>query len=148
MKTFLDGSLLRWTGHLGTVQHLMKSGVISTDLSFLEADIIYLVRQARKKGDNWVWSYDGIRRVVEDDRVTFELPSVSICEHFGLDTHNKLQAYFKKQGYDFGKLDTEASAWYPSFEHREDAERCIDGVNEMLDKRYGIDEAIIRDLRH
>lgn len=143
MKPYLNGRLLRWVEHLGQVQRLRDSGVLSVydEMHHLGQDIVALIRAARKDGCNWVWGYDDIGRDVdEDDKAappTFVLPTVSIASHFGLDTNNALPRFFKRKGIDLAcQWDTESGGWYPRFAHRKDAERCVDTVNELLDERY------------
>jgi hypothetical protein len=147
MKSFLDGKLHLWIENLGTVQKLIGSGVILTDLSFLESNIISLVKNARKNGDNWIWTDDDIQIQNRDgDEVkkgekdcVYILPSVDIAGHLDIESNNHLESFLKKRKKNLKCMwDTESSAWYPRFKDREDAERCINVINELFDERYKI----------
>lgn len=140
MKSPLDGNLHSWLRHLGVVQKLIASDILSLhgDLSELQNAIIKMIRDSRKQDANWLWTEEDIHA---DDDIPksgqFSLPSIDIAGFFGLKSHGDLPAFFKKNKCAIPiDWDTEHSAWYPRFNKREDAVLCIKFVNGLFDAKY------------
>lgn len=135
LKKHLSSNLSSLLRELLKINHLKACEHLNISLRlFPLANIILL---ARREGGDWVWSRDEIK--LDKETGEFTLSSVDICWAFGCEGHNNLKTNMERvhkiNTTDY-EWDTEYSAWYPRFKTREAAERCIDDVNKVFDKRY------------
>ena len=112
------------------------------ELATLHMSIANLIRNARKNGVDWIWSNEDIDEVTTKEKGkivhTYTLSSADIAGALKIENNNRVPDFFKKHRINSKGIqwDTEGGAWYPKFNSRNDAERCIRDLNKVLDKLW------------
>lgn len=135
LKKYLKSGLSSLLIELLKISELKSCEHLNVSLRLYPLAKIILL--ARKEDGDWVWSKDEIK--IDEETGEFTLSSVDICWAFGCQGHNNLRLNMQtkhKINTTNYVWDTEYSAWYPRFRTREAAERCIDDINKVFDKKY------------
>ena len=115
---------------------LKESPVINTDLVPRIYTLAKIIVTAREDGLNWMWSpADAYQHEGEKE---WNLSSVDVRHFFDLDSHNDLEEYLLKEGFDLSDCnwDNESSAWYPHFNTKKGALKCIAQFDDLFDRLF------------
>ena len=141
----LDGQLHRLLDMLGSFHFVFSSDIIDLgfrqNLEYHRSLIKDILIESRKKGFNWLFTEDDIytddyEGIEDKDEHYFKLPSVDLTTYFNLKSNNDVPKFLKDNGFDKDLNDTEAGAWYPRFNTKKDAIKCIKVINKLFDKEY------------
>jgi hypothetical protein len=136
IKEEYDGKLCVFLSQAMSMTELTSCKFINTPSGITTRPTLQHIATCRNEGCHWLWSMSDI--MLDKESNEYYLPSVDIGKFFDVTNHNKIKEWMHDKninptGY---IMDTEKSAWYPRFETRKIAIRCIKEIDEVFDEEY------------
>lgn len=132
---FLDGNLLPFLRQTLLINAIKKNGLIRIN-GLENSEIAKLIVDARDSDISWVWS---ISEIYQDESTgEWCLPSVDLNGFFDWSGNDSIETWLKNvKKIEFNcNWDTEYSAWYPKFNNKIDATKCIAIFDTLFDDQY------------